>query len=356
MLLRDYVHLLQKFYMQSIGEYELCQRLFDFVIEPANLLNANGEILTINKSRVSQIMNGTAGINTQIRDHIYDQSVIDQLVSNFEKEIVIELNPEREDLCYRMMQYIEKDNISPSRKAEFQMLAHEQTICPFLAKAFVYVVVENTNNPMDQDSHSPVLSGEPELTIKGITDNRKLSDTAVMKSFAKRLGMSRDSLIQRIRELYKKAADIHLEVKKEYIDSTRIGLLLRESLYEQYTVNEEKQKIINTVAERLHIELPADFYEFGGLKKDPVGGYSSLMIPVSKLIGSSEEKRKAEIIDEIEDAINQYIEIIPFIEAFQNVQYIELAAQNAGTGYDQDVRITLTIEKSALLIQKLMIV
>ena len=118
MLFSEYVRILKNHFKTSVGNYELCNILFDFVIIPADLRNTKdpSSYITISEGTTSKILSDSAPIHTQIRDHIFDDAVIDKLVKNFESDIVTELNPETEDLCFQMMEIIRKDNISPSQK------------------------------------------------------------------------------------------------------------------------------------------------------------------------------------------------------------------------------------------------
>ena len=138
MLFSDYVKILQNHFQRSIGEYELCSLLFDSVIVPADLKSSNGEILSVSKSAVSKIMNNNGKINQQIRDHIYDDEVVEQLIDFFDEQIVPELNPDKDDLCHQMLMKIQSDNISEKTKADFKMLAKPKTISPFFGKS-VYI-------------------------------------------------------------------------------------------------------------------------------------------------------------------------------------------------------------------------
>lgn len=201
MLFSKYVRILQNHYKESIGDAELCSILFDFVIMTAELTNSKdpSSFITISPSTISKILAGNAPIHKQIRDHIYDDKVVSNLVNNFSESIVPCLNPELNDLCFQMMQIIESDIISPEHKAEFELLAKPETIAPFLAKAFIYAIV--TNSPSSKFSKEQMISQEEisikesALSIKGIAENKRLSDFAIEELFLSRIDISRKNNI-----------------------------------------------------------------------------------------------------------------------------------------------------------------
>ena len=352
MLFSEYVRILQNHFKSSVGDAELCRILFDFVIIPADLRNSKDQdsILTISPGTISKILANSAPVHTQIRDHIYDDVVINDLVKSFSEDIVPELNPENEDLCFQMMEIIKCDNISPSHKAEFELLAKPETIAPFLAKVFIYAVVTNGSNgkqPIDQTIlQDSTFTRESALSIKGITKNRRLSDYAIEEVFISRINVSCEKILDRIKSLFIEASDIHLE--KKPFSSNPWGIKL--TMFEPYSIKKETKELLDSVASSLTVELPDDFYDFGDLYINPIGGVSTLGMPTNSIGGSPLAKQKYKLVDQIEDCINEFLNIAPYFEAFKGIKCISLALSNSGTNYDQDVRITLHFSQESLLL------
>lgn len=121
-------------------------------------------------------------------------------------------------------------------------------------------------------------------------------------------------------------------------------------MFEPYSLKKETKDILDTVANKLEIELPDDFYDFGDLYINPIGGISSMGSLTSSINGNPMAIRKYKIVDQIEDCINEFINVAPYLDAFKNVKCIALALSNSGTHYDQDVRITLRFSRESLLL------
>lgn len=349
MLFSEYVHILQNHFKSSIGNYELCKILFDFVIIPAKLYNSkdNTEYLTVSEGTVSKIMNGLAPIHTQIRDHIYDEEVLDGLIKNFIEDIVPELNPEKDDLCFQLMEIIKKDNISPLRKANFEMLANPETLASFLAQAFIYAIVTNSSSSTvieDEKVDQPARLSE--LSVKGIIDNKRISDTGIIEPFVERSGLSLEPIKNKIIGLFEEVSNIHLD---STTTSTSNPWGLKFSFGDPYSVDAETKKLLGIAAESWDIKLSDDFYDFGGLKINPIGGVDHMGLPTRTLSGNPEEKHKAKLIDDIHDALKQYLDLAPYFKEFESIKCISLALSNNGTSFDKDVRIELVFDKNVLL-------
>lgn len=345
MYFSDYIKILQNHFKVSIGEYEICSILFDFVIMPADLLNGKGEILTISKGSVSKIMNNSASINTQIRDNIYNEKVIASLVDSFENQIVPELTPELEDLCFQMLEQINRDNISPSYKADFEMLARPDTIAPFLAKVFIYVIVNNSASLKPKYVEDVTNnSAEPILTIKGISSDNRVSEYAIINSFVDTAEKSLDSLENEIQNLYQEIGSIQLEE-----NSTGYLLGSHALLTEPYKIGENERKWINQYAKKAQIELPEDFYDFGSLRSNYLPKFSVMGDFNRSLNGTADEKRKAELMGKLYDRLIDRARVISFIIIFQDVKSLALVISNSGKTFDEDVRIDMNFSADNLL-------
>lgn len=175
MLFSDYVTILKENHKRTIGEKRLCDLLFDFVLDYAIAEDNERVPDEIGKDRISKMMNGKESIPQFIRDHIYDQTVVDNLNESFNKKIVGKLVDNKDDLFFKMLQLIERDNISPSRKAGFRLLATEETIASFLAQVFIYAISTNSVDPVLEE-HTNKETNQPVLEIKGIFSG-KITDT-----------------------------------------------------------------------------------------------------------------------------------------------------------------------------------
>ena len=341
MLFSDFIKILQNHYKNSIGDHELCSLLFDFVIEPAELYTSNGNLIYINKGVVSKLLNGTAKIPRQIRDHIYDGVVIDSLVSKFDDSVVPELNPDIEDLCFQIMSLIERDSISDVKKSDFRMLANEKTIAAFLAKAFIYVVVNNVTPGVDISPDDDLE--EENLVLKGIIDNQT-SDQVVFRDFYSVTGLSRDNILKKIADKYDLVNSMHLK-RKPVINSQ---FKLNVKVFPSYEMGKDEKEMIEKCAENLSIILSDDFFDFGDLSLNPVAGFSKDFGVTSSYVGTDEEKAKAQAVDDIFDMIQEYLNIAPFIIAYEDKHFLPLAVINNGATFDEDVRIKLRIDKDSL--------
>ena len=354
MLFSEYVRILQKHYKSTIGDAALCGTLFDFVIIPADLRNSKdpSSHITITPGTISKILSNTAPIHTKIRDHIYDDRVIRGLIKEFNDNIVPELRPEIVDLCFQMMEIIKSENISPSQIAHFEMLAAPETIAHFLAEVFIHAIATNSSNEKISSTQSiqqgDLLLEKSSLSIKGITNNLRLSDIAIEESFLSRIDISREKLLNRIKTMFSDAAAIHFEKKEFSSDTQEVEL----SLFKPYSLNEKNKDILNNVARSLKIELPEDFYDFGDLYINPLGGVNSLGLPCSSEEGSPLAKQKYGLVNQIQECISEFTKAFPFLKAFDETKCLSLALSNIGTNYDQDVRITLYFNEDSLLLPK----
>lgn len=345
MLFRDYVKILQSFFKKNIGEAELCNMLFDFVIVPANIEQREGELLFINKSTISRIMRQKGPIPKKIRDHIYDDIVVDGLVNEFKESIVPELNPETEDLCHKMMVCIQKDSISSSHIADFQLVAHPNTIDIFLAKVFTHAITTNDypdiNDSFEMNSFD--VNQNP-LCLKGLAINGDILDSAVIQSVNDRLGNRRDKSIATLESLYHEIIDIKIHQQGD-----RNVFSFANALLPAFEMSNHKKETIVQFARLLKIELPDGFFDFGGLKVDKLQVVQSFYSKESSLRGTEEEVRKGLLMLKLYDEILEIDHFIKFYSDFSKVYFLPIALMNKGTNADENIVIQISIPKSALL-------
>ena len=156
MIFADFVNTLKKHFKRAISNEELCGILFDAIIEPTDLKNRKGELMTIEKGEISRIMNQKKSMPSALRDHVYDNAVLDGIGEYFQTQIVEELVPDRSDLCHQLMRLIDEDNdISRDHKATLRVLANPNTVAVFLAEAFIYVIRQDNKLTVNRDEPVP---------------------------------------------------------------------------------------------------------------------------------------------------------------------------------------------------------
>ena len=260
----EYVNILKKHYKVTISDQVLCTTLFDFVIEPAKLKDKNNELLTIPNSSISRMLNGIAPIHTKIRDNIYNDAVITALGDNINTHIVPELIPDDiDDLCFQIMQVIEKDPISESRKAQFKIIANKNNITAFLCQTFIYAITSNeTNTNEDNKNNEVIVENNPssELVLRGISDINNLSETGIIYPLFNEDELSLRVLVEKIKTVYNEISEIKLLPYHKDILPFNI------TLFEEYKYDDFKIKIITEFAEAIGISLDEDFFKLGNLQ------------------------------------------------------------------------------------------
>lgn len=343
MLFSDYITLLKAHFCKTISNEELCGILFDAVILPLDLKNKNGEPLLLDKTTISRIMNDKQNIPRQIRDSIYEPAVLSGLVSYFDDNIVSELVPKRDDLCFQILNKLKEDRmLSPQHLAEFQMLASPSSIGAFLAEVFAYVAMVDVHSDITQkparilDSTTEEKGPSPNLVLRGICNN-ELSSSFTIEKILSRPGLAFTAYRSKILSLFEKAMDLHLG--KSYA-------LFPTALSSPVKINEDEQKLLTEIAELLDLSLPADFFELGDLEKS---GLSSIILGESNLHGSPEAREKYRAIQSILNMLEDMNEASPFIRNFKEVKCIALALENQGTSFDEDIRIQVALPKECAL-------
>ncbi len=253
MVFSEYVTVLKKHFSKSISNEELCGILFDSVIVPLDLKNKNGDTLVIDKRTVSKIMNDRQNVPFLIRDNIYETAVLSGLVEYFYQNIVSELIPQKEDICYQLMELVNADpHISPQHRAEFQILATPSSIATFLAELFIYAATNDVHVNHDVNAttkNKKTNSSSSELIICGISNN-ELSSEVVAENILKRAGISQSIYINKIMHLYEDAKGIHLKPK------LTVAVL---SIKPEVKISLEEKNILQEFADNLEVDLPSDF-------------------------------------------------------------------------------------------------
>ena len=141
-VLSAYVTELKNAWRDTIANENLIQLLYDSIIEPLNLTDANGEYITVKKEMASRLMNRHDNVSPRLRKEVDNPAVIKGINVYFEDLIVPELIQNNHDeVLHKMMLLINKDpQISDNKKSEFSVLAQKDTIAQFLASTFLFAI------------------------------------------------------------------------------------------------------------------------------------------------------------------------------------------------------------------------
>lgn len=127
---------------ESISDPEMIELLYDAVALPTNLVNQNGDPISVPKGTASKVVNREVGGNVRqdIRANSTDPRVLDSIEAYFRKEVVSKLlKGSEDDLIHRLEVIIKNDNeIADEKKKELLALANKKTLAGFLASVFVY--------------------------------------------------------------------------------------------------------------------------------------------------------------------------------------------------------------------------
>ena len=337
MFFPDYVKLLKKNYKKRPGNDDLCTTLFDSVIGPLDLKSKNNEMVTFSSALISNIMNRKADIPGHIRDNIYEEKVADTIVDYFEKYIVSDMRPEKEDICLEFMKVLSKDeDLSKQRLVEFKMMARPETFALFLSQLFVYVVVKDNKITEESDFDEGVAST---LSVRCI-NGKKLSDCLDIKPLSSRTNIpSVDQMKIILVEMYQQINDTHIN----HVDSTES--LFYASLYPAVVISENTKDIINKMAGILQIELSDDFYDVKGVTKKPAFSNS---VFGENYCGDEKAKEKYLCIKKLETRILKYYMVSAYGHLLEDIKFFALVICNDGDTYDEDVRIDISIPKECI--------
>lgn len=349
MLFSDYVTILKKHYKRNVSVQKLCELLFDFVIDNATLEDGEVAPTLIGKDRISKMMNGKEGVHQFIRNHIYDDSVSDSLIISFQKRVLPKLVDDTDDLIYQLMQKIDADNISPSHKAMFKRSANKESLAVYLADVFQYSIASNSDEHFEEDKTNTLPTSKASFAVRGIFGN-KIIEVSKLKKFEEKIGYSKDILLDNIERKIKEALLLHVDHYEP--EESGMFALFRGQHYEyEYC----KINLISKFSAMLNIELPEDFFDMGDLYVNPIpqiGRYGQF---INSVDGSQEAKNKLKALNTIYDLILDASEKAPFLNTFSELFYIELALENTGNDFDEDLRVVLKFPHDSVINPKTVI-
>ena len=332
----QYFFTLKNYFIAKISNEELFRLLMDSIIQPLNLTSADGDLIDFSKSRISGFVNDTRPLPSIIQENVYNEKVVDTIVDYFEQNIVSELSPNKDDLCYQIMQLINNDSsISPISKSKFKMMAKPSTIALFLAQSFPYAI--RSNEAFSSIKTSALSSTSNTLELIGIHKGNILNQGFTINTFRIDNEFSIKYKLSQIKNLYttinsilfcKPSNSIKGPLNIAYCFSTK-----------PVSINEDMQELIEQFAKCEHISINKDFFNLGNLRESI---YPSISINNNRNFeGSNDEKHKYNLIKELYDEINNYLDWYPIEKTFSTLQCASLGIRNIGDVPYQDISISL---------------
>ncbi len=167
------------------------------------------------------------------------------------------------------------------------------------------------------------------IYLKGIA-NSKTSDKFIINKFEIEID------VEKVHEII---SQLFLEVKQTKLIKNNNQFKFGSELF----VNERDIESINYYAKENKIDLPDDFYDIGNMT------YFSMMGSGTKFYGNESERKKYDLICDLGNKIAVYKGYKDFYDETNNIFYIELVISNLGKKYDEDIEVTLKIEKDKFL-------
>ena len=343
MLFSDYIKILKSHCKKTISIQKLCVLLFDFVIDNATLEDGETAPVEIGKDRISKMMNGKDVVHQFIRNHIYDDSVTDSLIFSFQKKVLPKLVDDTDDLIFQLMQKINHDNISPSHKAMFKRNAKKESLAVFLADTFQYAIATNSDDHFEKEKTNKMPTPQASFAVKGISGH-KITDIPIIKKFEEKIGYSKDTLLDNIEREIKEA----LTLRVDHYEPKTSGML---TLFrgQQYEYEICKINLISKFSEMLSIKLPEDFFDMGDLFVNPIPKIGQYGQFINSVDGSKEAKNKLKVLNTIYDSILDASDKAPFLNVFSDLFYLELAMENKGNDFDEDIRVVLRFPQGSII-------
>ena len=343
----DYFEVIKKNFAKSISNDELCLLLFDSVINPLELTNSKGDIVNYGKQRLYEFARGEKPVPGRIRDNVYEPEVVSSIVDYFDQNIVSELVPNREDICYQIMRLVEEDEtISPVVKANLQMIAKPDTVALLLAQTFGYAIRADLGISIGSDDHKNSVR-KPALYLMGIDGTSLAPDTFFVEQFKPLSDEFIKESITRIENIYKNISNIHLA--EQSFNPYNGKRWLTTINCEPVVISTEKQTHIINTANDLGLELSNDFFNLGDLRRNPMKSMA-VFTGGSDLEGSQEARSKYSLINKLDNELNNISKWLPIKVSFSSLYCIKLALINIGNTPDEDIVITLEADDGNIIL------
>lgn len=176
---------------------------------------------------------------------------------------------------------------------------------------------EKTNNEMSN------------ICLKGIV-NKNISDTFKIERFQNKIDFEKCK--NKIYELFTEINEIELE------RSLKSGLKFGSELY----VEQEDIDIIRKYSQKNNIILKDDFFDIGYIT------FFSMLNSSTNYYGTESEKKKYKLICDLSEMISIFEGYKKFYDNVDKIFYTELAIQNNGRKFDEDIEVTLKFKKDDL--------
>jgi len=187
----------------------------------------------------------------------------------------------------------------------------------------------------EQDKRMPILH------LCGIDNCGTVSEKASFQDFELQAEYNIIQYLEEIKKMYYDIADIEVGKREklrnsiEYPGCSEVKFLDKEI------------DCISAFAKRLELVLPEEFFSVGNLLKKPSFGFA--FNRESEYVGMEKEKEKFNLINELYEKICDFLKFEPVALGFLNMKCIKLLLENIGTDVDEDIEITLLIDKDAYI-------
>lgn len=158
-----------------------------------------------------------------------------------------------------------------------------------------------------------------------VINNKKMTNKLCLQKYSKYIDF--ETMQNKIYDKFVEICDFNLI---ESLDSLKMGNKV------EFRLNEIKN--IKIYATENDMSLDDDFFNIGNLYCMNVGGSGML-------IGSDSEKEKYKLIEELEKYTGMYNGLYKFYNELNNYYYLELAMENLGKKFDEDIEVNLKIKK-----------
>ena len=111
-------------------------------------------------------------------------------------------------------------------------------------------------------------------------------------------------------------------------------------------ISDNKREMILSFVAQQRLTVSDSFFNLGDLRRTsnllPIAGYS--------FQGTDVEKKKYELIDDLYWMLKKISEIQAYLSVFESHESLILVICNTGTSYDEDIDVTISIPKNALIL------
>lgn len=191
---------------------------------------------------------------------------------------------------------------------------------------------------VSQKRIAAMTTNSPQLSVKGIVDSEVTSAPIVYPFLPLIGGKTPQDVMKEITDTFDAINNLHLEKKTNEIPFSSAVLAFNTPV--EIEANTEKK--IKMIAEQLEIALEDDFFELGDLSKNSLSSSAALFgCSDQSLEGTTNEKKKYNLIMRLEALFSTFIGISEFNNSFKGLFTLALCLDNSGSSYDEDIDITL---------------